>query len=71
MTPSHPIVFLIDVGNTTLFARQGSYAHDPTMLDAFPPADVTIERIADLLEADLPRPRLPSLILASGLEWMR
>jgi hypothetical protein len=48
MTPSHPIVFLIDVGNTTVLARQVSYARDPTMLDAFPPA-VTIERIADLL----------------------
>ena len=49
MTPSHPIVFLIDIGNPTLFARQGSYAHDPTMLDAFSPADVTIEDIADWL----------------------
>ena len=68
MTPSHPIVFLIDVGNTTVFARQGSCARNPTMLDAFPPADVTIERIADLLEADLPRPRLTPLILASSLE---
>ena len=71
MTPSHPIVFLIDVGNTTVFARQGSYAHDPTMLDAFPPADVTIERIADSPEADLPQPRLTAPILASSLESTR
>ena len=71
MTPSHPIVFLIDVGNTTVFARQGSYAHDPTMLDAFPPADVTIERIADLLEVDLPRPRLTPPILTLSLESTR
>ena len=71
MTPSHPIVFLIDVGNTTLFARQGSYAHDPTMLDAFSPADVTIEGIADLLEGDLPQPRLTAPILASSLESTR
>jgi hypothetical protein len=63
MTPSHPIVFLIDVGNTTVFA--------PTMLDAFPPADVTIERIADLLEADLPRPRLTPPILTLSLESTR
>jgi hypothetical protein len=48
MRPSHPIVFLIDVGNTTLFARQVSYAHDPTMLDTFSPVDVMIEDIADL-----------------------
>jgi hypothetical protein len=33
---------------------KGSYAHDPTMLNAFLSADGTIERIADLLEADLP-----------------
>ena len=66
MTPSHPIVFLIDVGNATLFARQGSYAHDPTMLD-----DATIERVADLLEADLPLPRLKSPIPASSLESTR
>ena len=71
MTPSHPIVFLIDVGNTTLFARQGSYAHDATMVAAFPPADVTIERIADLLEADLPRPLLTPPVPASSLESTR
>ena len=40
---------------TTVFPRQGAYAHDPAVLAAFPPADVTIERIADLLERDLPR----------------
>jgi len=56
---------------TTVFARQGSYAHDPTMLDAFPPADVTVERIADLLEAELPRPRLKPPIAASSLESTR
>lgn len=55
----------------TVFARQGSYAHDPTMLDAFPAADVTIERIADLLEADLPRPQLTPSILASSPEPTR
>jgi FMN phosphatase YigB (HAD superfamily) len=54
---------------TTVFARQGSYAHDPTMLDAYPPADVTIERIADL--PDLPLPRLKSPIPASSLESTR
>src|SRR6516164_2363756 len=50
---------------TTVFARQGSYAHDATMVAAFPPADVTIERIADLLEADLPRPLLTPPVPAS------
>ena len=38
---------------------------------AFPPADVTIEHIADLLEADLPRPRLTSPMPASSLESTR
>ena len=53
---------------TTVFARQGSYAHDATIVAAFPPADVTIERIADLLEADLPRPLLTPPVPASSLE---
>lgn len=39
---------------TTVFPRQGAYAHDPHVISAFPPADVTIERIKDLLECDLP-----------------
>jgi FMN phosphatase YigB (HAD superfamily) len=33
---------------TTVFVRQGHYAHEPAHLDGFPPADVTIERIAEL-----------------------
>jgi FMN phosphatase YigB (HAD superfamily) len=40
---------------TTVFPRQGSYAHDPEALACFPPADVTIESIGDLLAYDLPR----------------
>jgi FMN phosphatase YigB (HAD superfamily) len=56
---------------TTVFARQGSYAHDPAMVAAFPPADVTIERIADLLEVELPQPRLTPPIPASSLESTR
>ena len=39
---------------TTVFPRQGIFAHDPNVVSAFPPADVTIERIGDLLEGDLP-----------------
>jgi len=49
---------------TTVFVRQGTYAHDPKVISAFPPADVTIERIGELLDCDLPRlpvtPRLPA-----------
>jgi FMN phosphatase YigB (HAD superfamily) len=40
---------------TTVFPRQGSYAHDPAALATFPPADITIESIGDLLDYDLPR----------------
>jgi hypothetical protein len=39
---------------TTVFPRQGHYAHDPKALAAYPPADITIERIGDLLRYDLP-----------------
>src|SRR5919199_342933 len=34
---------------TTVFPRQGHYAHDPRALAEYPPADVTVERIGDLL----------------------
>jgi FMN phosphatase YigB (HAD superfamily) len=34
---------------TTVFARQGHYAHDPQILATCPPADITIERIGELL----------------------
>jgi hypothetical protein len=39
---------------TTVFPRQGHYAHDPETMAAYPPADVTIERIGDLVQYDLP-----------------
>jgi hypothetical protein len=39
---------------TTVFPRQGHYAHDPTALATYPPAAVSVERIGDLLEWDLP-----------------
>ena len=35
---------------TTIFVRQGHYAHDPAVVNAYPPADKTVARIADLLE---------------------
>ena len=39
---------------TTVFPKQGHYARDPKELKN-PAADVTIERIGELLEWDLPR----------------
>ncbi len=40
---------------TTVFVRQGHYAHDPKHLDSYMRADVTLERIGDLLEYDAGR----------------
>ncbi|MGH7785046.1 MAG: HAD family hydrolase, partial [Candidatus Binatia bacterium] len=39
---------------TTVFPRQGHYAFDPEILAKYPAADVTIERIGDLLNFDFP-----------------
>ena len=39
---------------TTVFPRQRHYAHDPRELAANPPADVSVDRIRDLLEYDRP-----------------
>jgi hypothetical protein len=39
---------------TTVFVRQGHYAHDQTIVSASPPADLTIECIADLGRVSLP-----------------
>jgi FMN phosphatase YigB (HAD superfamily) len=52
---------------TTVFPRQGHYARDPKTLASYPTADVTIERIGDLVDYDLakliaagiPRPPAP------------
>jgi FMN phosphatase YigB (HAD superfamily) len=38
---------------TTVFPRQGHYANDPQALAAYPPADIVIEHIGDLLRYDL------------------
>jgi FMN phosphatase YigB (HAD superfamily) len=38
---------------TTVFPRQGKYAHDPESVAAFPPADMTIQHIGDLLDCGL------------------
>lgn len=38
---------------TTVFVRQGHYALDRKALEDYPPADVTLERIGDLLNQDL------------------
>jgi FMN phosphatase YigB (HAD superfamily) len=52
---------------TTVFPRQGHYALDPRNVTAYPPADVTVERIADLLGYD--PPALFGLVEAGHAEW--
>jgi FMN phosphatase YigB (HAD superfamily) len=39
---------------TTVFVRQGQYALDPQVLAMYPPADLAVDRIADLLHLELP-----------------
>jgi FMN phosphatase YigB (HAD superfamily) len=46
---------------TTVFPRQGHYAHDPKALASYPPADITIECIGELLRYDV------TALLAAGL----
>ena len=56
---------------TTVFPRQGHYAHDAKVISALPPADVTIERIGDLLDYDLARLSTAPRTLASSLKVTR
>lgn len=39
---------------TTVFPKQGHYAHDLKEIAKYPAADITVERIGDLLAYDLP-----------------
>jgi FMN phosphatase YigB (HAD superfamily) len=55
---------------TTIFVRQGSYARDAHIVGDLP-ADVTIERIGDLLSFDLARLHPRSSAPAPELELMR
>ena len=56
---------------TTVFAQQGSYAHNENVIAALPRADVTIERIADLLRCDLPRLGMVVRQAGSNLQEIR
>jgi FMN phosphatase YigB (HAD superfamily) len=38
---------------TTIFSRQGQYAHDANVIAECPPADLTIERIGDLVNYEM------------------
>ena len=45
---------------TTVFPKQGHYAHDPEIVRQYPAADVTVDRIGDLLSVDLSPEKLAS-----------
>jgi len=51
---------------TTVFPRQGHYAHDPNILAAFPSADLTVDRIGDLVTIE--RSMFLSATTAGGLQ---
>ena len=53
---------------TTVFARQGRYAHDAQALSGLAPADLMIESIADLLDCDLPKLRQAAHPLPANLK---
>jgi hypothetical protein len=46
---------------TTIFVRQGHYAIDPKILASYPSADISIERIGDLHQYQLPELLNPKL----------
>jgi FMN phosphatase YigB (HAD superfamily) len=44
---------------TTIFVRQGHYALDQKVVSSYPPADITIERIGNMLQLPLEMDRAP------------
>jgi|SRR5882672_5333960 len=51
---------------TTVFPRQGHYAHDPEAIAGHPPADLTVEHIGDLVDHDLATLRACAGAVAAG-----
>jgi FMN phosphatase YigB (HAD superfamily) len=51
---------------TTVFPRQGHYAHDPEILATHPAADLTVERIGDLVDYDLSARRARAVARAAA-----
>src|SRR5439155_26017591 len=50
---------------TTVFPRQGRYANDPKETAKYPPADVSVERVGDLVNYDL------ETLIAAGLTGVK
>jgi hypothetical protein len=44
-----------DARVTTVFVRQGQYATDPNTLASYPAADISVQRIGDLLKCKTPQ----------------
>jgi hypothetical protein len=40
---------------TTVFPKQGRYAHDPKALATYPKADISVDRVGDLIAYELPQ----------------
>jgi hypothetical protein len=51
---------------TTVFPRQGHYAHDPEAIAGHPLADLTVEHIGDLVNHDLATLRACAGAVAAG-----
>jgi hypothetical protein len=51
---------------TTVFPRQGHYASDAKLLAAYPPADLAVERIGDLITFE--RSAFAGAATAGGLQ---
>jgi FMN phosphatase YigB (HAD superfamily) len=54
---------------TTVFPRQGHYASDPEILAAYPPADLAVDRISDLIAYE--RSAFLSAAMVGGLQEER
>jgi FMN phosphatase YigB (HAD superfamily) len=54
---------------TTVFPRQGHYATDPKLLAAYPPADIAVDRIGDLVTYE--RSAFAGATTAGGLQEER
>lgn len=53
---------------TTVFPRQGHYALDPQSFSTYPPADLAIDRIGDLLDYDFPALLWPASAVGGAQE---
>lgn len=53
---------------TTVFPKQGHYALDPNVLSEYPPADIELANIGDLVDYDLSDFKIPAASRRGGME---